>query len=190
MMKPKVNRKGNKHKVSNYDSCQTPPYALVPLLPYVHKDWIVWESARGDGRLVRALKNSGYKRLISTDLKPDGVDFFLWKPRVWDVSITNPPYSVKYHWLKRCYELGKPFALLMPVEMVGAKTSQNLFNRFGIQIIFMDKRIDFRMPKLKWSGNGSQFPTAWYTWKLNLPKDMLFVEIDKPPRKMYQELYG
>ena len=35
------------------DDFQTPPYALDPLLPFLKRDWVVWECACGKGNLVR-----------------------------------------------------------------------------------------------------------------------------------------
>ena len=178
-MKPKINRKGNKNKVSNYDTCQTPAYAIEPLLRFIPLQTIIWEPARGEGILARALNVAGYHRMISTELKPDGVDFFKWIPHVFDCIVTNPPYSIKYDWLERCYSLGKPFALLMPVEMISAAKAIKMFQFYRIQIIFMYPRIDFKMPKLGWSGAGAQFPTCWYTWKLHLPKDIMFHNVSE-----------
>ena len=37
------------------------------------------------------------------------------KPVQFDCIITNPPFSLKQEFLQRCYELGKPFALLLPL---------------------------------------------------------------------------
>ena len=37
---------------------------------------------------------------------------------VYDGVITNPPYSLKDKFIEHCYELDKPFALLLPVTAI------------------------------------------------------------------------
>ena len=32
---------------------QTPPEAIKPLLPYLKKDWLIWECACGKGNIVK-----------------------------------------------------------------------------------------------------------------------------------------
>lgn len=54
-MKPKTNRAGDTNAPAGYDACQTPPYALAPLLPFIKPDWAVWEPAAGEGSIVEAL---------------------------------------------------------------------------------------------------------------------------------------
>ena len=39
---------------------QTPPIALKPLLPYLKRDWLVWECAEGKGNLTKTLIEEGY----------------------------------------------------------------------------------------------------------------------------------
>lgn len=185
---PQLNRPSDLEEPQGFDDCQTPPYALGPLLPYLSPEWTIWEPARGDGQLVDALYASGYTEgLVSSSIQ-DGQNFFHYEPQQWDCMVTNPPYSIKYPWLKRCYELHKPFALLLPVMTLGAAQAQELFARYGVQIIFMSPRVDFKMPNLGYEGNGAQFPTAWFTWQLSLPCDMLFVNIKEAKKAFVDSL--
>ena len=39
---------------------QTPPEALIPLLPYLRREWTIWECAMGEGNLVRAFFGMGW----------------------------------------------------------------------------------------------------------------------------------
>ena len=186
-MKPKTNRAGDPQTSHPFDQCQTPPYAVAPLVPYLRPDWRIWEPAAGEGLLVAALLDAGIAEVISTDLLT-GQDFFIGCPESWDALVTNPPYSVKYRWLARCYALGKPFALLMPVETLGAKTAQVLFAAHGVEIIFLDKRVDFKMPNKGWGGSAAQFPVAWYTHGLDIGHPMTFATLHKPNAQRRAEL--
>lgn len=172
-MKPKNNR-----KVVRRDNCQTPPYAIGPLLPYINPEWNIWEPACGERQLSRALR-AHTPRIINTDIL-DGTNFFEWQPRAFDAIITNPPYSnpAKFDFLARCYDLGKPFALLVPVEILGAKTAQKYFERYGVEVLLLDKRVNFKMPRTGYENGGAQFPTFWCCWKM-LPEPIVFGKIIK-----------
>lgn len=176
----KTNRGGNVYVPQGYDNCQTPAYAIDPLLPYLLPHWTVWEPACGEGLLVEALYDAGRQegQVIGTDLTL-GQNFFHTNPPRWDCLVTNPPFSIKYDWLARCYELDKPFALLLPVETLGAKTAQDLFAANGLEVIFMDRRVNFKMPNKGWEGAGAQFPVAWFTWQFNLGAQMVFARLSR-----------
>jgi len=152
---------------------QTPPEAIKPLLPYLKKEWTIWECACGKGNLVEALEKENFE-VIGTDLP---FDFLTNKPITWDCIITNPPFSLKQKFLQRCYELKTPFALLLPLTTFETAKRQNLFKKYGIEVIMFDKRINFETPSGK--GSGSWFATAWFTWGLNIGKELNFVKLER-----------
>lgn len=172
----KVNRAADEYVPQGYDACQTPGYALEPLLPYLQGQRIVWECARGEGFLYEALEQSGFKTVGSDILT--GQNFFEFEADNYSCIVTNPPYSLKFRWIERCYELGKPFALLLPVETLGAKKAQELFKVHGAEFLMLNKRINFKMPNKGWDGAGAQFPTMWVCWKL-LPQTIVYGEITR-----------
>ena len=167
------------------DQFQTPPVAIQPLIPYlrcltaaknranqVDDKWAkyeklhVWESACGKGNLVSAL--SGLIDCLSvtgSDIS-DGRDTMTWQPDLWDVMVTNPPFSIKDQWIERCYELGKPFALLMPLTALEGQRRQSLYREHGIEVILLNRRIHFETPSGR--GSGSWFPSAWFCWKFGI----------------------
>ena len=182
-MKPTKNRKPGR-----LDLCQTPSYALEPLIPHLKRAKFrrIWECASGEMYLANALADHGFD-VIATDILYDDrvklegftFDFFEYETsNKYDVIVTNPPYSMKPEWVERCYELGKPWALLMPVEFLGTVKGGEMFNKHRLQVIFMYPRINFKMPNKGWDST-AQFPTAWFTWGLNLPRDMMFVRIKR-----------
>ena len=162
-------------KQGSSNDFQTPPEALKPLLPYLKKEWVIWECANGNGNLSTELIKQGFE-VIATDIKVCCFNFLTEKPEVgWDCIITNPPFSLKQEFLERCYQLGTPFALLLPLTTFETKKRQKLFKKYGVQVIFFDKRINFETPS--GNGSGSWFASAWFTYGLNLPKDLNFVEL-------------
>lgn len=186
-MKPKLNYKTDTHKFSKIDFCETPFYAVEPLFPYIPKHWVVWESADGNGNISREFTRMGY-HVIGSDIQR-GTNFFEFSPGMFNVQITNPPYGIKYEWLARSYELEKPFALLLPVETLGAAKAQVLFDKYDVQIIFLSRRVDFKMPDKGWASK-AQFPTAWFTYGLSLPKDIMFYDLIKPNEMQVMEYYA
>lgn len=171
----KSSRPADIYTPHGYDACQTPGYAIKPLLPYLQPGETVWEPAAGEGILSGAIRDCGLQ-VVESDIIT-GTSFFEYQPPSWDCLITNPPYSIKFDWLKRCYELNKPFALLVPVEMIGAKTAQNLFKVYGVEIMLLNRRVNFKMPNKGWNSS-AQFPTLWLCWRL-LPQQINYGEITR-----------
>ena len=157
-----------------HDEWQTPEISINPLLPYLKKYCVIWECAWGKGSLARHLEHKGFKVIGNKD-----IDFLNKQhpPLDFDCIVTNPPYSLKEEFLKRAYELEKPFAFLMPLTALEGKRRGELYRKFGIQLIIPNKRINFITPSGK--GSGSWFQTAWFCYKLNLPKDLIFIELEK-----------
>ena len=169
MMKPKQN-----YKFGPMDDCQTPGYALEPILPWLELwgFYRIWEPACGDGLLVRELERHNFT-VRGTDLKT-GVDFLDYnhKPDV-DCIVTNPPFSIKHLFIEKCVELGVPWFLLVPVEAIGTARVQDALTYMpedgsvnptpDLGIIYTSKRINFKMPNKGWKGSGAQMPTAWYS---------------------------
>lgn len=173
-MKPK-----RQYKPGPTDLCQTPPYALDPILPYLNKNWMWWEPAMGKGNIVNTLASREFW-IRGTDIE-NGFDYFDFSPSDWDASITNPPYSLKFRWLARSIELGKPFALLVPVEMIGAKSAQDLLKYYHFEIMLLNRRVNFVMPNKGLNGAGAQFPVMWLCSGI-LPEKIVFGEINYPKK--------
>lgn len=96
------------------DDLYTPREAVYPVLKYLDKQKVYWECTDfGDSNITKVLKENGFK-VISTNKKQ--LDFLKDKATFdFDAIITNPPYSLKNEFLKKCYEYNKPFMLLLPI---------------------------------------------------------------------------
>jgi len=162
------------------DEMQTPKYAINCLLPYLKKEWIIWECAWGGGSLAKHFKEKGFEVIGNPFRDFLNKDLGLNK-KGFDIIITNPPYTLKDKFLERCFEIGKPFVLLMPLTALEGKKRGELYRKYGIQLIIPNKRINFITPSGK--GSGAWFQVAWFCYKLNLPKDMMFVELNRGETK-------
>ena len=168
LTKPKVNSAPGAR-----DICQTPPYAVLPIVEYLRGR--IWEPACGEGYIAAALRAMGFD-VVCSDIDR-GQDFFCFTPAGgFDMIVTNPPFSTKYKWLEECYNRGKPFALLMPVEVLGARSAQVLFEKNGVEIIFTSQRIDFKMPNRGWDSS-AWFPVAWYTHGLGVGREITYADV-------------
>jgi hypothetical protein len=186
-MKPKENYKAEIDKPSEMDVCGTPPYAFAVLPIYIPLSCIIWNPGCGrDGLLAHAMRVAGY-RVIETDIVL-GQNFFDYVPdQHWDIIVENPPFGIKPAWTERCYELGKPFALLMPTEFQGNVQAGEIFSHYGVEIMDISPRVDFKMPKAGWFSS-AQFPVSWYCHQV-LPESLMFASLHKPPRTVSRKVW-
>ena len=159
-------------KFSKPDECYTPEEAIYPLLPYLKNFKTIWDCAFGSGRLAEHFNKFGYNvvGLMDYDFLKKGSETI----SNFDVIITNPPYSQKDKFLKRAFEIGKPFAFLLPLTTLEGIKRGKMFRENHIQVIIPNRRINFEIPSGKKS---SWFATAWFCYKFNLPQDLMFVEL-------------
>ena len=99
---------------------------------------------------------------IATATSPENVD------KLQDIVASILGNKEKF--LTKAYRLGKPFAFLLPLTTFETKKRQQLFLKFGLEVIFFDKRINFEGINLK--NSGSWFSTAWFTNGLNIGKQI------------------
>ncbi len=157
---------------------QTPAHALEPLLLYLPRKALIWEPSCGKGNLVRGLKRAGWP-VIGTDLLT-GHDALTYAPAVFGYIVGNPPFSIKDAFLARCYQLGRPFALLMPAPVYDSEVGRDLLRCHNHQLLLPSGRIHFETPNhaaraeqgLK---SSAWFYSVWVTWQLGLPEQVTFV---------------
>lgn len=148
----------------------TPDYALNPLLPFIKgKFKRVWECAYGKGHLAEVLRKEGFEVNGS-------FDFFNETLVNQDIIITNPPYSMKDEFLERAYKLNIPFAFLLPLTALEGIKRGKMYQDNGIQLIIPNRRINFITPN---KGKSSWFATGWFCYGLDLPKDLMFVKLER-----------
>ena len=162
----------NYMKNEKNDELYTPNYAIEPLLKYLPKDKIILECTDfGSSNITKLLKQHDYK-VISTH--KDNFDFLTDIPNFdFDIIITNPPYSLKNEFLKKCYEYDKPFCLLLPLTSLEGIERGKMFREKGIDVLVLDKRCDFMDNK-----KSNWFNTSWFCYKI-LPKQLIFEELHK-----------
>ena len=153
-----------------FDDIYTPDEAIYPLLKYIPKNITIWECCdnEGDSNITKLLKKYGYN-VISTGKKEDFIHYE--QKEDFDMIITNPPYSLKDEFIKKCYEWKKPFCLLLPITALEGKTRNKMYKQYGIEILVFNKRINFMKDK-----KGSWFNTSWFCHNV-LPEKIIFEEL-------------
>lgn len=152
------------------DELYTPEKAIYPILKYLDKELVYWECTDfGKSNITKVLKQKGFK-VISTN--KEKLNFLEDKPNFqFDAIITNPPYSLKNQFLKKCYKYKKPFAMLLPITTLEGKERGKMYQDNGLELLVLDKRINF-MPDKK----NVWFNTSWFCWNV-LPQDLIFEEV-------------
>ena len=163
---------GYKKANNRSDVFQTPNKALEPILSFIPKGFSIWEPASSKGNIVNFFSGCGYS-ITGTDITTQ-VDFFTSDIKS-DCIITNPPYSIKDKWIERCYELNRPFMLLLPITALEGIKRQKLYKDKGIELILFNRRINYETPSGK--GSGAYFSSAWFCSGFNLPNQLNFLEI-------------
>ena len=186
--KPKRNYQPEAGAIDQRDVFQTPPYAVDPLVPYLQAAGVrtVWESAAGQGYLACWLDMAGFA-VIETDLDR-GQDRFVTQ-RDADAEVTNVPFSLKYRYTWQACQDNRPFALLMPSDALFAGSEMwPLIDRYNLQWLLPEKRIDYKAPTAGWLKSCAQMHTCWVTRYLNLPSFVTRVKLAKPGRQALNHL--
>lgn len=138
------------------DELYTPEEAVIPILKYLNKNKVYWECTDyGKSNITKVLKENGFK-VISTS--KEQLDFLKDSPSFdFDFIITNPPYSLKDEFLEKCYSYKKGFLLLLPITALEGKKRNSMYRKYGLELIILDKRINFmKERKNVW------FNTSWF----------------------------
>lgn len=93
-----------------------------------------------------------------------------------DMIVTNPPYSLKNDFLKKCYEYNKPFALLLPITALEGVERGEMFREKGISVVVLDRRINFKNYEDVGKKSGCWFNSSWYIWNPNGENNKIYFE--------------
>lgn len=138
------------------DEWTTPSILVDCIIPYV-KEWarifeklhqrppVIWcPFDKAESKYVEILEREGF--FVIHSRIEEGKDFFKYEPDEYDIIISNPPFSMKLKIFERiCFDLKKPFVLLMNIMALNYQEIGNLFQFVGreIQFIIPDKKVSF-----------------------------------------------
>jgi hypothetical protein len=169
----------NEGKINStpYDEIYTPAYAVKVLLPYLKPNSkILCPFDMAHSEYVKVLSNAGHIVYYSHLELGGGKDFLTYTKQevdMFDYIISNPPFSVKDSVLTKLYELNKPFAMLLPISTLEGVYRSTLFQKHGLEVLVLDKRINFQGQK-----KGNWQNTSYFCSSI-LPKQLIFHTLDK-----------
>jgi hypothetical protein len=135
---------------------------------YIPKDKIIWSPFYCDGKQKDHFKEMGF------DIIHEDKDFFSYVPE-YDIIVDNPPFSKMKDICIRLKELDKPFILVAFSKVILLKWFQRLFKN-DLQIIIPFTRPTFTHLTNSKKGYTPPFGVQYYCYKMNLPKDLIFIE--------------
>lgn len=171
------NGKVDSDKSFNGDERYTPFYAVRPLVKYIPKDKIVWCPFDDDwSAFPKVLKENGIRVINSSITK--GQNFFDYEPDHWDILVSNPPYSKNGRVLEKIMSFNKPYALLLPFDILQAQ-AYFYFISNNLQLLLFDSRIKyFSYPDFSAPQAGVSFGSAYFCKDL-LPRDIVAERIQE-----------
>lgn len=172
------------------DEIYTPEYAVPALFKKMKKknDMVIWECAETpekNGKIGTYFEKMGV--FVLRTCIHDGDDFLEMEiPDKVTHIITNPPFSLKNEFLKRCFEInetqGIEFALLLPLAALETKERTELFKKYGVSVLMFDTRVEFE------GSNGSPpFASIWVCSKNFFEEEnenkIIFSSLKKPKKE-------
>lgn len=132
---------------------------------------IMFEPCTGNGAISKIFEAEGCQ-VICRDLHtlPNKHDFLTEElPEDFGIIVTNPPYCLKYQFLSKCIKIGKPFALLLPLDMIATKKWAKITKGHYFYFIILNP-----VPKFIHDGKEVSIgPTFWVFGNIGLPSSLL-----------------
>jgi hypothetical protein len=158
-------------QLKKHDDYMTPKYVWENIQHLIPKDKVIWEPFYGDGQSGNHLTELGF------DVIHEPVDFF--ENDLGDMIVSNPPFSKSKEVMSRLKNLDKPFILILPTQKLNTSYLRENYKNTELQIIIPRKRIQFikcvNGEKVE-SKNACSFDCYYYCYKMNLPKDLIWLE--------------
>jgi len=128
-----------------------PESAFQTVEPFIKDFKSLWDPASGPSEnypLKDYFESKGHRVICSDILMGKELDFFTHKTKKrYDMIVTTPPYSMRKEFIMRALELRKPFALLVPLNVLESKTIRDSFQQNGVSVIFPEKVVNFISPE-------------------------------------------
>lgn len=142
----------------------TPDYAMDFIYDYVRSFKRVWEPCCGYGHMVRYFEARDHQ-VTGTDIHQGSeFDFYTYAPppESYDIIITNPPFQKKYETIIRLFELGKPFAVLLPTIILDSNPIRRILKEHVGEwgFVMPNRKINYIMESEKGSTSSTKPTTA------------------------------
>lgn len=159
------------------DDQYTPIYGVECILPHIQhlkskKFWLPFDTEKS--AFYRVLTKNGFN-VIATSIET-GTDFLTAEPPDFDVILSNPPYKNKRLYIERALSFNKPFAFLLPINILSDSVINNVFSDNEVQFLIPDRRMIFYHSEKGLRGRPSF--KASYIGKNFFQEQIIFVNIN------------
>tara|TARA_R110002072_G_scaffold16349_6_gene64151 strand:+ start:1495 stop:2004 length:510 start_codon:yes stop_codon:yes gene_type:complete len=160
---------------AKHDDYMTPKSAWNSIIEFIPDEYkVIYEPFYGDGQSGKDLEEI----LLNKTIIHEDVDFYEYSTQYnYDMILSNPPFSDAKKIMPKMLLLDKPFILLMPSSKINTSYFR-AWREKNIQIIIPRKRIHFiKMKDGEYvESKGANFDCFFYCYKMNLPKNILWLE--------------
>jgi len=128
------------HKNDEYFTPACAVYPVMERLKAGSEVWCPFDTAESE--FVKVFSSHGF-RVVYGHIRT-GQDFFTAEVPDCDYIISNPPYSLKGQVIRRLYEIGKPFAMLLNFQ--GIFDSRDRFRMFHdnrVEMLWLSPRVNY-----------------------------------------------
>ncbi|KAH9253522.1 hypothetical protein BASA81_008569 [Batrachochytrium salamandrivorans] len=113
--------------------------------------------------------SGNHLRDLGLDIIHEDVDFFT-NTFDYDIIITNPPFSKKKAVLEKLMKDGKPFVMIMPVNVICSRMYQHFVD--DTTLVLPPGRIQF-IKNGKTTQGKCPFDSFYYFWKMGLDDQLI-----------------
>ena len=131
------------HSFRRNDEYYTPAYAICTNMNYLKPGAVIWYPFdTEESQYVKIFTENGFT-VIHGHIRT-GQDFFTVPVPDCDYIISNPPYSRKGEVIKRLYEIGKPFAMLINFQGIfDSKERFKMFMENRVEMLWLSPRVSY-----------------------------------------------
>lgn len=155
----------------------TPKYGVEILIPHIQhlKNKIIWcPFDKEDSWFVKVLTENNFN-VVHSHIDY-GQDFLTYEPKEWDVLIGNSPYKNKRVYWERALDLGKPFALLLPLNILSDSIIHSTMREkeSSFQLLIPSRRMRFYNAKTGVSEKKITFKASYFG--VNIFKERIILQ--------------
>lgn len=137
-----MDSRGILYSAGRNDECMTLPYAVKPIIKYISPGSIVWcPFDKADSEFVQQISKAGFE-VVHSHID-EGLDFYDYEPDLWNVIISNPPFTGKRRIFERALSFDKPFALIMSNTWLNDAAPKKLFMNKQLELLMFEQRMLF-----------------------------------------------
>lgn len=131
------------YQFNKNDEYFTPAYAVYPIVKRLKEGSRVWcPFDTKDSEFVRVLVRHGFQ-VVYGHIRT-GQDFFQSYVPECDYIVSNPPYSLKGQVIRRLYEIGRPFAMLLNFQGIfDSKERFRMFYENRVEMLWLSPRVEY-----------------------------------------------